>query len=61
MQLLLELTDISCQIETRKIDWSVQSKVGSLENAGHSPGGGDKKVIGEIMVVSGSKHKLDIN
>jgi len=32
------------QIESKKLDWNVTSKVGSLDNAQHRPGGGEKKV-----------------
>ena len=32
------------KIETRKLEWSTESKIGSLENAAHIPGGGNKKV-----------------
>ena len=32
------------QIENVKLEWSAQSKIGSLENAQHKPAGGDKKV-----------------
>jgi len=32
------------QIESKKLDWNVTSKVGSLDNAQHKPGGGEKKV-----------------
>ena len=40
------LTRYPCfqQIETQKLDWNVESKCGSLDNAGHKAGGGDKKV-----------------
>ena len=34
----------SGQIESKKLDWNVTSKVGSLDNAQHKPGGGEKKV-----------------
>ena len=36
------------QIENRKIDLKVESKVGSLDNVKHRPGGGDKKVFNDI-------------
>ena len=36
------------QIENRKIDLNVQSKVGSLDNVKHRPGGGDKKVFNDV-------------
>ena len=32
------------QIEQRKLEWNVESKVGSLDNAAHKAGGGTKKV-----------------
>jgi microtubule-associated protein tau len=31
-------------VETRKLAWNAQSKIGSLDNAGHQAGGGDKKI-----------------
>ncbi len=40
------------QIENRKLDWKVESRIGSLDNAQHKPGGGDKKVfhIKSVMI-----------
>jgi hypothetical protein len=32
------------QIQQVKLAWNAKSKVGSLENATHKPGGGDKKI-----------------
>lgn len=32
------------QIAQTKLQWSAQSKIGSLENTGHKPRGGDKKI-----------------
>ena len=32
------------QIESRKLEWKAQSKVGSMDNAKHKPTGGEKKV-----------------
>ena len=32
------------QIENHQVEWNVDSRVGSLDNAQHKPGGGDKKV-----------------
>ena len=32
------------QIETQKVDWQAESKVGSMDQIGHQAGGGDKKV-----------------
>ena len=39
---------ICFQIENRKIQLNVQSKVGSLDNVKHRPGGGDKKVFNDV-------------
>lgn len=33
------------QIETKKFDLNVTSKIGSLDNVKHKPGGGDKKIF----------------
>ena len=33
------------QVETLKLDWKTESRVGSLDNAHHTPGGGNVKVI----------------
>lgn len=33
------------QIISNKLQWNARSKIGSLENANHKPGGGDKKVL----------------
>ena len=40
------------QIEQRKLEWKAQPKVGSLENAQHTPGGGEKKVTMETRTVN---------
>ncbi len=32
------------KIEDHKLNWKVESRVGSLQNADHKPGGGEKKV-----------------
>lgn len=32
------------QIVTNKLTWEAKSKINSLENAAHKPGGGDKKI-----------------
>lgn len=34
----------SFQIMSTKLQWAAKSKIGSLENANHKPGGGDKKI-----------------
>jgi microtubule-associated protein tau len=43
---ILDLSDTAClfQIQQVKLAWNAKSKVGSLENATHKPGGGDKKI-----------------
>jgi hypothetical protein len=33
------------KIESRKLDWETQSKVGSTNNIKHKPGGGNVKVL----------------
>lgn len=33
------------QVETQKLEWAVGSRIGSLQNAAHKPGGGDKKIL----------------
>lgn len=35
------------QIETQKIDIKAESKIGSLDNVKHKPGGGDKKIFND--------------
>ena len=44
----LHFTIINFQIENHKLDLKVQSKVGSLDNVKHRPGGGDKKVFNDV-------------
>ena len=36
--------DSLLQIQQVKLNWNAKSKIGSLENATHKPGGGDKKI-----------------
>lgn len=33
------------KITSNKLQWNAKSKIGSLENASHKPGGGDKKIL----------------
>lgn len=33
------------QIISTKLQWNAKSKIGSLDNANHKPGGGDKKIL----------------
>ena len=35
---------MNLQIESKKVEWKAESRIGSLDNAKHNPGGGDKKV-----------------
>ncbi|KAF4529914.1 hypothetical protein B566_EDAN018196 [Ephemera danica] len=55
------MTNGSCcirQIEDRKLDFKVQSKVGSLANVTHKPGGGDVKIFDDkeyIRQMSGTQ------
>lgn len=37
----------SFQIQTQKIDIKAESKIGSLDNVKHKPGGGDKKIFND--------------
>ena len=44
---LTELYPFLChpyQIQSEKLEWNVESRVGSLDNATHRPKGGEKKV-----------------
>ena len=41
---LLSSDPLYLQIEVQKLNWKAESKVGSLKNATHSPGGGNVKV-----------------
>ncbi len=47
------------QIANRKLDWKVESRIGSLDNAQHKPGGGDKKVSLEIYTCIGNLRKSE--
>ena len=67
-QKLMDGVNYWFQIESKKLDWSVTSKVGSLDNAQHKPGGGEKKVsllyiIQQVSVVDDqdSTGKLILN
>ena len=43
--LMLLFIVIEFQILSTKLTWNAKSKIGSLDNATHKPGGGDKKII----------------
>lgn len=52
------------QIISNKLQWNAKSKIGSLENANHKPGGGDKKIINFKTDYGNAKPKVgskDIN
>lgn len=36
---------IKFQIISTKLQWNAKSKIGSLDNANHKPGGGDKRIL----------------
>lgn len=36
---------LALQIISNKLTWNAKSKVGSLGNTSHKPGGGDKKIL----------------
>lgn len=38
------------QIISQKIDIKAESKVGSLDNVGHKPGGGEKKIFDDKVI-----------
>ena len=44
------LSRLPLQIESKKLEWKVESRVGSLDNTKHKAGGGAKKVIGALNV-----------
>lgn len=46
------------QITQTKLQWSAQSKIGSLENTGHKPRGGDKKIETVKLDFSRSRSKV---
>jgi len=42
--------DCRVQIENKKLEWKAESKVGSMDNARHKPGGGEKRVSCRLHV-----------
>jgi hypothetical protein len=46
------------KVETRKLDWKVNSKIGSLENVKHRPGGGTIKIFNERYGTSRSSSEV---
>ena len=49
------------QIQTVKLQWNARSKIGSLENANHKPGGGDKKIETKKIEVSFHDGSIHVN
>lgn len=41
---LMAFLSLFFQITQVKLTWNAKSKIGSLDNAAHKPGGGDKKI-----------------
>lgn len=48
------------EIKNEKLEFKVQSKVGSLDNIGHVPGGGQKRVKSSLIIwnVHDSMHEV---
>src|SRR3569832_1642590 len=46
------LVVIEFQIETQKLNWTAASRVGSLQNATHVPGGGTVKVVRKTEITT---------
>ena len=47
------------QVETQKLEWTADSRIGSLENADHKPLGGDVKVCFQhLLMIHFVKTKL---
>lgn len=48
------------QIINQKIDVKAESKVGSLDNVKHKPGGGDKKIFDDKEYLKNIEHPVPI-
>lgn len=46
------------QIQTHKLDIKAQSKIGSLDNIKHRPGGGDKKIFDDKEYLKNVDHPI---
>ena len=48
------------QVETQKLDWKAKSKIGSMDNANHHAGGGERKVCTPcvISIAGGGERKV---
>lgn len=57
------LTQVSMfpQIVSQKIDVKAESKVGSLDNVGHKPKGGDKKIFDDKEYLKQIEHPIPIS
>jgi Tau and MAP protein, tubulin-binding repeat len=49
------------QIVNLKIDIKAESKVGSLDNVGHKPGGGEKKIYDDKEYLKQIEHPIPIS
>ena len=48
------------QIQTQKIEIKAQSKIGSLDNVKHKPGGGEKKIFDDKDYLKNIEHGVPI-
>lgn len=54
-----EMKYFRLQIISTKLQWNAKSKIGSLDNANHKPGGGDKKILSfKTDYTEGAKPKV---
>ena len=56
--MLTILVKILLQIQTQKLDIKAQSKIGSLDNVKHKPGGGDKKIFDDKDYLKNVEHSV---
>lgn len=52
---------INFQIQTHKVEVKAQSKIGSLGNVNHKPGGGDKKIFDDKEYLRNVDHPVAPN
>lgn len=50
--------DTTFQIQSQKIEIKAQSKVGSLDNVKHKPGGGEKKIFDDKDYLKNVEHSV---
>lgn len=48
------------QIQTQKIEIKAQSKIGSLDNVKHKPGGGEKKIFDDKLYLKNAEHPIPV-